>query len=357
MRALILWAEPASTNLGVQVLAAGTAAMARRAFGSHLNVSYQGYGPGDAPAELGRDPRLALRIIRPRDQVADWMRSFDLVLDTRAGDSFADVYGLPRLRRMSLLHETAVRLRVPVILTPQTIGPFTTTSGRLMARRTLRSASGVMARDRASLALAHTLGAPGALLTTDVVFALDAPPASAPSRDVVFNVSGLLWGPNPHVDHVRYQRIVRELVDGLQAQGRSVSFLAHVLDSPLADNDVPVVRALADEFGVDPIVPHGLQDVRAVLAQSRLVLGSRMHACLNAISVGTPAIPLAYSRKFAPLLEELGVTSTVDLRSEDAPVHRALSLSQDPSVLDLTQIRTRAEAAMHSAVEFLKRQV
>ena len=46
------------------------------------------------------------------------------------------------------------------------------------------------------------------------------------------------------------------------------------------------------------------------------MIGSRMHACLNALSVGTPAIPLAYSRKFAPLLGDLGWAHVVDLRTQ-----------------------------------------
>src|SRR5699024_9500305 len=40
-------------------------------------------------------------------------------------------------------------------------------------------------------------------------------------------------------------------------------------------------------------------------------------ACLNALSVGTPAIPLAYSRKFAPLLDSVGWTTGFDLRTDD----------------------------------------
>ena len=60
----------------------------------------------------------------------------------------------------------------------------------------------------------------------------------------------------------------------------------------------------------------------------------RMDACLNSRSVGTPAIPLAYSRKFAPLLADLGWTRCVDLRNSADPVGDVLADMQDEHALE-----------------------
>src|SRR5699024_8479421 len=68
---------------------------------------------------------------------------------------------------------------------------------------------------------------------------------------------------------------------------------------------------------LEVVVPADLDSVRETIAGARLLIGSRMHACLNALSVGTPAIPLAYSRKFAPLLDSVGWTTGFDLRTDD----------------------------------------
>ena len=60
-----------------------------------------------------------------------------------------------------------------------------------------------------------------------------------------------------------------------------------------------------------------------------------MHACLNSLSVGTPAIPLAYSRKFAPLLADSGWTRCVDLRNSADPVGDVLAgTDQDEHALE-----------------------
>src|SRR5699024_2839578 len=79
------------------------------------------------------------------------------------------------------------------------------------------------------------------------------------------------------------------------------------------------LKELAAQCGGDleVVVPTDLDSVRKTIAGARLLIGSRMHACLNALSVGTPAIPLAYSRKFAPLLDSVGWTTGFDLRADD----------------------------------------
>ena len=354
MRALILWSNPTSTNLGVRALAAGSASRVERAVGPAA-VAFQGFGPGDAPVRIGDGRRLARRLVTPRDELIDWLRGFDLVVDTRAGDSFADIYGLTRHLTMSLMHQAVLRSGTPVVMGPQTIGPFTSRRGRLLARHTVRTARLVMARDRRSESVAVRLGARRSVLTTDVVFALDVPPPSDGRRDVLFNVSGLLWNPNPHVDHGRYRDTVRTLVAELQRRGRQVALLAHVLDSPVEDNDVPVVEALSADLGLEAVVPKDLDDVRAALRSSELVIGSRMHACLNAISVGTPAIPLAYSRKFSPLLDAVGWPHTVDQVDAASPADEVLAIVDAVDLeASVAQVRDRALELMERATSALK---
>lgn len=313
MRVLILWADDSSPNLGVRVLGRGTEALVRRNW-PEAEIVFENYGLRAPELPFGRLRDLARERLGGRLGMMRWLRGFDLVVDTRSGDSFADIYGLHRLAIMTSVASLAASAGVPVVLGPQTIGPFETRRGRMLARRSLRQASLVMARDPESESYARGLGFAPDLLTSDVVFALPVPTV-APGRDVVLNISGLLWQQNPHVDSARYRADLTRLYRRLEERGRGVTLLAHVLDSPNADNDVRAieefVRLTAPDASV--VIPSGLDEVRTTVASARLVIGSRMHACLNALSVGTPAIPLAYSRKFAPLLQSLGWNHTVEL--------------------------------------------
>jgi polysaccharide pyruvyl transferase WcaK-like protein len=81
-----------------------------------------------------------------------------------------------------------------------------------------------------------------------------------------------------------------------------------------------------------------------------------MHACLNALSVGTPAIPLAYSRKFEPLLDDLGWRATVDLRTSTDHVDDVMRLAADDALLaGVGAVRERAEAALGPAEAALRK--
>jgi polysaccharide pyruvyl transferase WcaK-like protein len=357
MRVLVLWADDASPNLGVRVLAQGTSALIRMAW-PEATVDLQNYGSRIAPVRLGSPQDLLAEWVTRRAGLRQWVRGYDLVVDTRSGDSFADIYGVNRLLQMSTLAEFVRSCDVPLVLGPQTIGPFGSRRGRLLARRSMRSATSVMARDSSSASYAESLGSPVDVRTTDVVFALPVPERNT-HHDVVLNVSGLLWHGSPHVDPRSYRAAVTGIYEGLRQRDRRVTLLAHVLDGPSSDNDVTAAREFAAAVGgdVDVVVPTTLTDARALVAGARLVLGSRMHACLNALSVGTPAIPLAYSRKFEPLLGDLGWTPSVDLRSVDQPASAALGLvdAAEAAAPEVPGLLARARVMLAPAVEALRR--
>lgn len=355
MRVLVLWADDRSPNLGVRVLAAGTEALARRAWPQAEFVFYN-YGARTGPVRLGSLVDVSKEAVLRRHGLAEWFAEFDVVLDTRAGDSFADIYGWQRLAAMSAATELAQRAGAPVVLTPQTIGPFGSRLATTLARRSLRTATLVMARDTHSAEAATRLGRPVDLVTTDVVFALDVAEPDR-TRDVVLNVSGLLWHANPHVDAATYRRTVGEVYDVLTAAGRDVSLLAHVLPSDNPDDDVPAVEEFVRSHAPDAEVlqPTSLTDVRQMLAGASLVVGSRMHACLNALSVGTPAVPLAYSRKFAPLMADLGWEHIIDLRTEAGRVSALLTsiAGRDDLHATAAAVTQRAWASLEPAAALL----
>ena len=239
-RVLILWADDTSTNLGVRVLAEGSANLVRRAW-PDAEIVFHTFGNSSPELPMGRLRTLVRERVTGKRGTLEWLAGFDLVVDTRAGDSFADIYGLRRLRIMSAIAELATQAGTPVVMAPQTIGPFNSRQGLAIGRHSMRRAAATMARDSVSADYAASVGRPVDLLTTDVVFALPTP-VVAKKRDVLLNVSGLLWQESPHVDAAAYRAVVTDLYRALTAEGRSVGLLAHVLDSSNADNDVPALH-------------------------------------------------------------------------------------------------------------------
>lgn len=357
---MVLWADQSSSNLGVRVLAEGAETLAHQAWGESAEVDFQSFELGPLGTQL--TGKVVLRgLLTGSKELRSRISHYDAVLDTGAGDSFTDIYGLKRLVIMTYARFVAKQSKVPVVFAPQTIGPFKTALGRVLARYSLRAAHTVMARDSKSNDSARSLGTPADCLATDMAFALDQPAKKFASTDVLLNVSGLLWNSDAHLPKERYRALTREIIDGLLALDKRVTLLAHVIDNPSIDNDTSVVQDLGHEFGgrVSVFIPADLQQARSYIAASNIVIGARMHACLNALSVGVPTVPLAYSRKFAPLLGDIGWPHTVDLRTGTDVVSTVLALvcGHEDLQKEAALVRQHAEARLQNAVETLGRQL
>ena len=353
-RVLVLWASSRSANLGVRVLAEASEVLARRVWGDRAVIDFQDYGPNDEGVPFAGNVVIK-DLGRRHGPLKAKLRQYDVILDTGAGDSFADIYGLKRLLWMLNIHRLASRLNIPVVLTPQTIGPFRTAVGRVGARYALKRAAQVQVRDRVSYERSLELGRRPSISATDMVFLLPQPISIAP-RDVILNVSGLLWGTNAHVESGRYRDAVKRFAQSMIDDGRKVTLLAHVIENPSADSDPRAVLALRDELGADVevFIPSTLVEAREVISSGQLLVGSRMHACLNALSTGVPTIPWAYSRKFKPLFDDIGWSHTVDLRDAADPVRSTQDIlrSTRPETLlaEASDVAAVARARLDEAV-------
>jgi colanic acid/amylovoran biosynthesis protein len=344
MRALVLWGSDSSANLGVRVLGQGAGIVASRLGATEtINYNFGDVGPG---FEIGRK-QLVVELLRKGD-ISRWLSGFDLVLDTGSGDSFSDIYGISRLSRIALLRILAVRAGTRVVLTPQTIGPFGTRLGRLLARWSLVGVDMVMVRDSQSKAVLRRLGSSVRFEnSTDLVFALPGE-TEISGRHALVNVSGLLWNDNPHVDCIAYQALIRGTLSELNRRGIRFRLLAHVHGGEGSDDDAAVVQQLHREgFGEAAILPQSLDDARELISQSSVVLGARMHACLNALSLGIPAVALAYSRKFSPLLRDLGWSEVIELRDLPSPEYVA------NAVVRASELQEEALAVRIRGIELL----
>lgn len=341
------------------------AELARSAWGGgDVQVDLQDYCAGDSDTALGG--RVIVHDVgRSNGPIKDKLRKYDIILDSGAGDSFTDIYGLKRLCIMLYAQRTAHRLGIPVVMGPQTIGPpFNRTISRRLASRALRTMSIVVTRDPRSAECAQSLGRKVDATSTDVVFALAEPPRRGEIRDVIVNISGLLWSGSRHVNSAKkYRNEIIRLVAGLQDRGgREVTLLAHDVFFPgHPDDDVLAIQEFQSEYGkeLEVVTPTSLEQIRSLLGSANLLIGSRLHACLNALSSGTPAIGWAYSRKFA-LMNDLGWEYVIDLNDSAAsPASETLDLTATISQSELDKsaltVRNCARKRLDSAVLALRK--
>lgn len=316
----LLWHSIRSGNLGVGALTVANLGLAREAAAlagrvPHFTViGMRDGGPAYVAADdVEEYPLDGRRLFSPR---AYWRRlaSLDYVLDIGGGDSFTDIYGEKRFAFLWLSKLLAACRGVPLLLSPQTIGPFRRSRSRWLAAHVLRRAKAVVVRDPLSLDAARALVPGGRLVqSVDVAFAL--PYVQAPRRTngriaMGVNVSGLLFNQGArHGLEVDYPALMRALLAQLSARDDvAVSLVCHVCAPDLPhDDDGAVADMLAAEFPEVERVPDfaSPSDAKSFISGLDFLVAGRMHACIAAYSSGVPVMPVAYSRKFSGLFEGL----------------------------------------------------
>jgi len=241
----LLWHSAGAGNLGVGALTVGNLIAAREAaaalgltprftileFAADMAASYLD------DADIRRFVINARSMVTPGGYWAELGR-LDCVLDIGAGDSFTDIYGAKRFAYLWATKELAFVRGVPLVFSPQTIGPFTRQPYRLLAGEALRGAAAVVVRDPESAAAVREL-ARGVepVQSIDVAFRL---PFTRPTRrndgvlDVGVNVSGLLFnggygGGNDYGLQVDYAALMRRFIGDLAARADvRVHLVCHV---------------------------------------------------------------------------------------------------------------------------------
>lgn len=278
--------------------------------------------------------------VRPVGGLFSALRRCDLVLDIGAGDSFADIYGPSRIIRMILAQNLALFSLRPLILSPQTIGPFSRWYIRMLALNVMNRAEAVATRDSLSTSFAKDMGYRKHLVeATDVALRLPFTKATeAGDRTKIgINVSGLLMGGGYTGDNMfdlksDYPGLIRRVVQFFTDQENcEIHLIGHVLtvagagDSNLSDrlrveDDYSAALVLAQEFK-DVVIAPSFKDpssAKSYIAGMDFMIGARMHACIAALSSCVPVLPMAYSRKFSGMFGTLGYDHIADCTSESA---------------------------------------
>jgi polysaccharide pyruvyl transferase WcaK-like protein len=366
-----------TANLGVSALLYSTvAAIAEREPDARITVFDNGWGvrEGSIPAgdhdvairlcgarhsrrlhrpESFWNMRLAARVGGSWNAGTRFVAGADAVLDLSAGDSFGDLYGDRRFRAIVAPKQLALDLGRPLILLPQTYGPFVTDRTRATAKDLLIRASMSWARcEDSSRAMQEILGtswdADRHRQGVDVAFGLSArePALSLSERAlrwlgeraahplIGFNVSGLVFNDPAaartyglSADYVQAVTLFMGRV--LRETDTRVLFVPHVMGKPgEVESDPGACAELARRLGPSArerveILPAHLdaQEIKWVISHVDWFCGTRMHSTIAALSSGVPTAAIAYSLKtrgvFATCGQERHVHDARSLRTEE----------------------------------------
>ncbi|WP_449260278.1 polysaccharide pyruvyl transferase family protein [Enterococcus casseliflavus] len=168
---------------------------------------------------------------------------------------------------------------------------------------------------------------------TDVAFTLPSNSnkmGNSSKIKVGINVSQPLWLGgyskknqfNLSVDHKNY---INDLICFFVDKDYIVYLVPHVVSTEIGyeiENDLLISQELANKYDVKlaPIFTSPME-AKSFISGLDMFVGSRMHATIAAVFAGVPCIPVAYSRKFSGLFENISYNYVIDLVSmnnEDA---------------------------------------
>lgn len=263
----------------------------------------------------------------------------DAVLDISGGDSFTDLYGRRRFNGVALPKLITLQQQRPLILLPQTYGPFKSRRSRRIAKRLVRGATAAWARDeRSFIALRELLGEafdPNRHHSgVDVAFLLPKFEPVKPLPEPIhrwlnaererptigFNISGLIYNdPKAAVQRYGFRADYRQLVKEflrriLEETEANILLIPHVLvEFGHYESDPSANQAVANELHdiADKrlaIVPpdYDQSEMKWIISHCDWFCGTRMHSTIAGLSTGVPTAAIAYSIKTQGVFETCG---------------------------------------------------
>lgn len=332
----LVWHQMNSDNLGVGALTLANIALLRQAATEvgltphFLVLGWSDPRPDyDTADDIEPIPLRIRYLLAPGGPLGQAYRRADIAFDIGGGDSFTDIYGARRFLTVWGTKARAALARLPMILAPQTVGPFETALARRLALQAMNSARAVVTRDAPSTAFVADMGVRTDVLeVTDVAMGLPYTPPPARQNGKIkvgLNVSGLLMGggytgANQFGLSIDYPHTIRAIMAAFHGRADvELHLIGHVQSRYQEwEDDQRAGEALARDFPGTIVAPEFASpiDAKSYIADMDFMMAARMHAAIAAFSSGVPVVPMAYSRKFAGVFGTLGYDHGVDMKRD-----------------------------------------
>lgn len=255
----------------------------------------------------------------------------DVVLDVN-GYAFGDPWGSHWTRFLPAYYRSVADRGGRVILLPQALGPFTDAAVAAQFREIHDVATLVYARDESSYRYAaQVAGESGKLRQAPDITVLDPDPIDAASSlrgkaCVIPNIN--MIEKTPAEISQAYPDFLRRVVAQLAGTGIASVVVLH--DETGGDEEI--AKALVASAGGTAILEErDAFRLKALIGSSQLVVSSRFHGTINALSQGVPVLATSWAHKYEHVLADYGVPDAlIDPRVGDAGLSRALRRLIEP---------------------------
>lgn len=257
-------------------------------------------------------------------------RTADLVVGV-GGGYLRGKPGVASTMELALLLHPLLLTRLlakPAVLYTQSIGPFGNRLQAAVASRVLRSVDLIIAREDRTVSTMTELGVSANVVrsvdgafgfTTDAEVDLRKLIGVSGDRRVV-GVTVREWLPADGQD--RYEGAVAQLCDWLiERYDAAVVFIPQVTNEYHGDDDRVPARRVAARMRRRPIVLEDRYDhrtVKALYGGLDVLVGTRFHSVIFALTAGVPALAIEYEYKTTGIMRDLGLERwVIDIEAVD----------------------------------------
>lgn len=280
------------------------------------------------------------------------IKKCDIVFDFTEGDSFSDIYGVKRAVKVSLTKEMTIKNRIPLVLGPQTYGPYCNFFIKKWAKRIVKKSYYACARDMISSERMEKITKNKMDYYTDIAFALPADDENyhmSNKNKIGINVSGLLMnggytGDNQFGLKVDYRQYIEEIIERiLKMEGYEIHLIPHVISAVYdsVENDFKACNILKEKYPQVVVAPpfDTPMEAKRYMAEMDVFSGARMHATIGAFSMKVPTIPFSYSPKFEGLFDSLEYNYVIHGKtmSTKEAVDKTIEFIQNKNKLSMKQ--------------------
>lgn len=282
----------------------------------------------------------------------------DCFIDLTEGDSFSDIYGDDWFKGRTRIKILIEKLGKPLLLGPQTYGPFINNNNYKMAMEAIVGADLVIARDEKSQGIVKEMGRRDVILTSDLAFCLPYRPNKIADNKIKvgINASRLLSNNDEMKQKnfklsVSYMDYICDLLSTLICENNyRIYLISHV------SGDYAIHENLKKKYPQVELVPvfDNPIDAKSFISNMDIFVGARMHGTIAAYTTGVACIPTAYSQKFRNLFKGFEYNYIIDLTTETNKEALVKTMTYIHSYQKLIQSEFNGKAKSEQLVNQLK---
>ncbi len=232
------------------------------------------------------------------------------------GSLLQDVTSSRSLRYYLLLIQTALRLKTPVMLYANGIGPIQKKNNQKRVSRILKKLSAITLREPASLAELQKLGTTGDVVSVTADPALTIRPAEQAVADSLLQALGAVPGeklfgisirPWKKCDSTFYEQLAA-LIDKLSVQYHMKPVFIP-MQYPV---DYEISQAVAQKLSVPYYMvqePQTAENTIVLISRMQFMLTERLHSLIYAANAFVPTVGLSYDTKVDAFMDYIGTSA------------------------------------------------